>query len=292
MKLLIQNYSNSCSNQPMYLKECISKVDGDCNLWSLSDPISVYDKLDTEKPDVLITSFQTIHQDIIKYLTGNPNIKLVVDVTGADQNIVDNLESLIETQKIDCPFFLSQEYKFLTNVKNKSKKIVNLLPCFDIFSAKIDTPNYNIPAAIVSNRVSKKFTEACGMYETYHKIALADNPDPNFDIQANVLNMNSLYERYEEIVLTGDVNFTCSQVFFDGFVKSKKLTVRVPEEQKEIFSQVLATLFHEEGEGPSLDSIKQQIKNNHSCVNRASQLTKELGEEVISKTLLEVAKQL
>ena len=93
-------------------------------------------------------------------------------------------------------------------------------------------------------------------------------------------------------MLTGDVNFTCSQVFFDGFVKSKKLTVRVPEEQKEIFSQVLATLFHEEGEEPSLDSIKQQIKNNHSCVNRASQLTKELGEEVISKTLLEVAKQL
>ena len=104
--------------------------------------------------------------------------------------------------------------------------------------------------------------------------------------------MNSLYDKYEEVVLTGDVNFTCSQVFFDGFVKSKKLTVRVPDEQKELFNQVLASLFYEEEDEPNLENIKHQITKHHSCFNRAAQLTKELGEEMVSKTLLGITEQL
>jgi hypothetical protein len=291
MKLLIQNYSNSCSNQPMYLNECFSKIGVDCKLWNLNEPISVYDKLDSERPDVLITSFQTIQQDLISYLSGN-KIKIVIDITGIDQNIFDNLNQLVTSQGIECPFFMSQDYKFLNNVNYGSRKVVNILPCYDIFSNKTPTPDYNIKAAIISNRVCDKFSEACKMYDTYHKIVLADNPDPNFDLQANVLNMNSLYEKYQEVVLTGDVNFTCSQVFFDGFVKAEKLTVRVPEEQKELFNQVLATLFYEEKDTPNIDNIKQQIKKHHSCFNRAAQLAKELGEEMISKTLLEVTKQI
>ena len=292
MKLLIQNYSNSCSNQPMYLNECFSKIGVDCKLWNLNEPISVYDKLDSERPDVLITSFQTMQQDLISYLTNNNKIKIVIDITGIDQNIFDNLNQLVANQGIECPFFISQDYKFLTNVNYGPRKVVNILPCYDVFAAKTPTPDYNIRAAIVSNRVSDKFSEACAMYETYHKIALADNPDPNFDLQANVLNMNSLYEKYQEVVLAGDVNFTCSQVFFDGFVKSEKLTVRVPDEQKELFNQILATLFYEEEEEPNLENIKKQIRSNHSCFNRAAQLAKELGEEMVSKTLLEVTKQI
>tara|TARA_B100000085_G_scaffold260572_1_gene264203 strand:- start:621 stop:1502 length:882 start_codon:yes stop_codon:yes gene_type:complete len=293
MKLLIQNYSNSCSNQPMYLNECLSKIGVDSKIWNPGvDPLSVYDKLDSERPDILLTSFQTIHQDLVSYLTNNDQINVVVDITGIDQNIFNNLNQLIENQNINCAFFITQDYKFLTNVDYGSRKVVNMLPCLDVFAAKTSVPDYNIQAAIVSNRVSNKFSEACGMYETYHKIALADNPDPNFDIQANVLNMNSLYEKYEEVVLAGDVNFTCSQIFFDGFIKSKKLTVKVPDEQKELFNNVLATLFRQEEEAPSLENIKNQIKSNHNCFNRASQFAKELGEADISKTLLEVAKQI
>lgn len=292
MKLLIQNYSNSCSSQPMYLNECLSRVGADSSIWNMNDPVSVYDKLDSERPDVILTSFQTMHQDLISYLTGNSRTKLVIDITGIDQNILNNLETLIVNQKIECPFYISQDYKFLSKVKSDSRKIVNILPSFDIFAAKTAIPDYNIEAAIVSNRTSDKFTEACSMYQTYHKIIMADNPDLDFDLQANVLNMNALYDKYQEVVAVGDVNFTCSQIFFDGFMKSKKLTVRVPEEQKELFNQVLATLFYEEEGKQGLDDIKEQIKRHHSCFNRASQLAKELGEEQVSKTLLDLAKQL
>tara|TARA_Y100000004_G_scaffold195327_1_gene262024 strand:+ start:751 stop:1626 length:876 start_codon:yes stop_codon:yes gene_type:complete len=291
MKLLIQNYSNSCSNQPMYLNECISRVGVDCKIWNLNEPVSVYDKLDSEKPDVILTNFATMHQDLVAYLIENNQIKVVVDITGIDQVTLNNLENLIASQNISCPFYISQDYKFLTTVKFDSRKVVNILPCLDIFATKTATPDYNIRAAIVSNRISEKFNEACTMYDTYHKIALADNPDPNFDLQANILNINSLYDKYEEVVLTGDVNFACSQIFFDGFIKSKKLTVRVPEEQKELFNQVLATLFYEE-EDTTLENIQSQIKKNHNCFNRAAQLMKELGEENVSQKLLEVAKQI
>ena len=292
MKLLIQNYSNSCSNQPMYLNECLSRVGVDSKIWNLNEPISVYDKLDSERPDVLVTSFATIHQDMVSYLTNNTNIKLVIDITGIDQTILNNLDTLLKNQNIQCPFYISQDYKFLTTAKCDSRKVVNLLPCYDIFATKTPTPDYNIQAAVVSNRLSEKFTETCKLYETYHKVVMADNPDASFDLQANILNMNSLYDKYEEVVLTGDVNFACSQVFFDGFVKAKKLTVKVPEEQQELFNQVLSTLFYEEEDEPSIDNIKSQIKKHHSCFNRAAQFAKELGQEEISKTLLEVVKQI
>ena len=92
MKLLIQNYSNSCSSQPMYLNECLSRVGLDSKLWNLNEPTSVYDKLDSEKPDLILTSFQTMHQDLIAYISQNKQVKLVVDITGIDQNILNNLE--------------------------------------------------------------------------------------------------------------------------------------------------------------------------------------------------------
>ena len=276
----------------MYLNECLSRVGVDSKMWNLNEQISVYDKLDSERPDVLVTSFATIHQDIVSYLTNNTSIKLVVDITGIDQAILNNLDALLKNQNIQCPFYTSQDYKFLTTVKCDSRKVVNLLPCYDIFATKTPTPDYNIQAAVVSNRLSEKFTETCKLYETYHKVVMADNPDASFDLQANILNMNSLYDKYEEVVLTGDVNFACSQVFFDGFVKAKKLTVKVPEEQQELFNQVLSTLFYEEEDEPSIDNIKSQIKKHHSCFNRAAQFAKELGQEEISKTLLEVVKQI
>ena len=105
MKLLIQNYSNSCSSQPMYLNESMSKIGVDSKIWNINEPISVYDKLDTEKPNVVITSFQTIQEDLISYLTNNDKIQLVIDISGIDQDIFNNLSQLVTNKKIDCPFF-------------------------------------------------------------------------------------------------------------------------------------------------------------------------------------------
>jgi len=292
MKLLIQNYSNSCSSQPMYFNECLSRAKVESKLWDLNDPVSVYDKLDLEKPDIIIASFQTVRQEILSYLKSNNSMKIVFDITGINQDILDNLELLIENEHIDCPFFISQDYKFLTTAKAKKTKTINLLPSCDIFGYQTPVPDFHVQAAVISNKLCDKFTESCEHYESYHKVLLADNPDPSFDLQANVINMNSLYQKYDEIVLTGDVNFTCSQVFFDGFVKSKKLTVKVPDEQKDLFNQVLATLFYEEGNEPSLENIKSQIIKNHTCFTRSSQLASALGDKIASEALAKVAEQL
>lgn len=292
MKLLIQNYSNSCSSQPMYFNECLSRVGIDTSIWNLNDGVSVYDKLDSVKPDVIMSSFQSIPPDMIQYLKSSPSIKLIVDITDIDQSMLDNLLMILEAENISCPFLISQEYEFLRKAKTDKKEIVSILPCYDVFTPQNPVPEFNVSAAVISNRNSKKFEETCSLHEVYHKIVLADNQDLNFDLQANVINMNSLYNKYDEIVVVGDVNFACSQIFFDGFVKSKKITVKVPEEQQELFNKVLSTLFYEEDEEPSLEKIEFQIKKNHSCFNRVSLLAKKLGEESASSKLLEMAKQL
>ena len=117
MKLLIQNYSNSCSSQPMYLNECLSRVGLDSKLWNLNEPTSVYDKLDSEKPDLILTSFQTMHQDLIAYISQNKQVKLVVDITGIDQNILNNLEVMVKNQDIDCPFLYHKIINFYQILK-------------------------------------------------------------------------------------------------------------------------------------------------------------------------------
>lgn len=304
MKILVHNYANSCSSQPMYLHECFSRVGLESSLWHPADPISVYDKLDSEKPDVLISSFNLMGKDLLAYLSENQNIKVILNITGCNQKALEDLEAVItKVYNLNCMFLLNEQHEVLDTLKSSCFNILNLPSCIDVFATKTPCPDYNLSAAIISNTRSPLFDSACEKHESYHTILLADNQDESskeMDMIANTLNLTSIYDKYEKIVLVGDVNFTCSQVFFDSLARSRNVVVEPPEEQKELFNKVLSTLFHEEMDGYSpldqkrdfQETIKEQAKKKHNAFSRCSTILKKMGNEEAAKVSLQISESI
>lgn len=297
MKILVHNYANSCSSQPMYLHECFSRVGLESSLWHPADPTSAYDKLDLEKPDVLISSFNLLNKDLLTYLSENQNIKVILSITGCDQKALEDLETVItKTYNLNCMFLLNEQHEALDTLKPSCFNILNLPPCLDVFATKAPSPEYNVSAAIITNVKTPLFDSVCEKKESYHKILLADNdngPPKSMDMIANTLNLTSIYEKYDSVVLVGDVNFTCSQVFFDSLVRSRNVVVESPEEQKELFNKVLSTLFHEEdGEQDFQETIKKQAKKKHNAFNRCATLLKKIGNEEAAKISLQISESM
>ena len=57
-----------------------------------------------------------------------------------------------------------------------------------------------------------------------------------------------------------------------AFLKSKKVSVKLPDDQEHLFTKALAEIFEDEEEDDMLNKIRNQIKTNHTSVNRSRQL--------------------
>lgn len=282
MKLLIQNYTSVLTTEPMYLAECFSKTGSvKTHVWN-TNAISTFDILDSFNPDVLLCHYSTpTLNDIFKYFSSNKKTELVINVTGAQESHVKILESLIEKNGVNCPFFISNLHNKI-QILNSKKKILNILPAVDLFLQKQVLPEFKLNAGILSN--SKELAEkALKNIKTYHKIGIGVQ-DEFFDFTVNVSNMNSLYEKYDKIILASDLPVAFSQLFFDAVFKSKKVVLKTGDEKKS--GEILADLFdaNEEDEDVST-AIKNQIKNKHTCFNRAERFARALKLENTAKIL-------
>ncbi len=296
MKLLIQNYTSSISSKPIYLDHAIrSSACGESFLWNMGS-ISAYDVLDGFQPDVVLVHALGLNRDVVKYVTSHKAIPLVVDITGATQEMVRSIEAQFSQVNVPLKFFLSESLKCLDKVETKTK-VFHLTPGCDVFLGKdASLPEFSLDGCVVGRIDSHSTREAVKDFETYHKILVRDSNGlgnrENFDIEANVMFLTSLYSRYGEIILNGDLKYIFSQLFFDSTVSSSKVSLNYPPEQREDFIKALKCLFEDTGSEPSIDYIKGQIKERHTCVDRCSELLSELGDSEAAKQVLKLKESL
>ena len=75
MKTLIQNYTSALSTEPMYINKCLNECGGQSVLWS--DPsVSAFDAFDHSSPDLFITHYKFLTNDVVKYLSQNKKIQI------------------------------------------------------------------------------------------------------------------------------------------------------------------------------------------------------------------------
>lgn len=283
MRVLIQNYSDTMTTQPMYLNQCF-KITGTAqtHLWNVQDPISAYDMLDRFSPDVFVTSYKTINKDIVKYL-GQRKIPTVCDISGADQEIVSQLDSMIESM-----FYITENYSFLSDIKSKNK-IHRLYPALDAFSIPRSLPEFTIPVALICAKENEDYNKYKEEYDSYHAINIAGQEE-GFDLTENVATLSSLYAHYDKVIICDDIKVVSSQIFFDSLIRSKSVFSKVPDAQKELFNEFLSTMFEEEETDDLLGGVKRQVGKKHTCFNRASQLMELLGNQEAAQKLLESVK--
>ena len=272
MRILVQNYSSPISSEPLYLNQTFSMSDDiESTLWSPNN-ISTFDMFDRFKPDVFICHHMGMINDIVSYLAYNKNIKLAINISNIEKDELKVLEDIFSKNEISCSVMFSNNYDFVDQEKPERYKYEKILPCADIYFAQSDVPEYKLDALLLSNKHSEQLDNLSKKYETCHKMSLSVEQDENFDMNVNVIMLSSLYNKYEEVVISAPVDIAFSQVFFDAFLKSEKVSVKLPPEQNELFSKALSELFKETEEENMLENIRNQIKENHTCVNRAKQL--------------------
>ena len=273
MKTLIQNYMSGFSTEPLYFNQCLLECGLESHLWS----------------DIFISHYKFLTNDILKYLRQTNRIQLILNITGASKEEVQSIEQVYAQYNIKAPFVFSNVYDFTNQHKPSKIRLVNIMPCVDIFLPPVPAPDFKIDTAIISTNNNELVKQTVKDKEVYHLLSLgAENED--FDLSVDVRSIMGLYNKYNEIVLVDDVNIVTSQILFETSLKAQKVSVKVIESQQSALDKILATLFHagDDLENPG-EIIRNQIKKKHTCFNRTARLTRFLKNEEASQKLQSIS---
>lgn len=274
MKILFHNYSNELSTEPIYLTKALHQSGLDAMLWS--DPnVSAFDSFDRTKPDVFITHAQTITPDILKYLSQNRSIDLVVNITGLSDGQVMSLEKHILDSNISCPSIFTNSFSH-NEKPTTSLKCFRLFPAVDIFNVRRSPAFKACESAVVALRQSEMLQKAIKGKEVYHLIQVTNKDmEDGFDLRTNAISIGQLYGIYKNVMLVGDTDFCSSQLFFDLNYNTDNIKVEVSD--RENFNKFLSEAFKNTDADEDIGlQIKGQIANSHTPFHRAATLCKHL----------------
>tara|TARA_R110000824_G_scaffold249717_1_gene438617 strand:- start:263 stop:1135 length:873 start_codon:yes stop_codon:yes gene_type:complete len=280
---LVYNYSSNVSTEPLYLQKCISEAGGTSHLWA-DNTISAFDMFDSIKPDVFICHFTRVTTDMLKYLSNNKNISIVVNVTGAADEHTQAIEHAFDNNNISCPFFFTNTHKIIVTTNTK-RELKHILPGIDVFLPKLTPPLFNVDTCYIATGKSDLLSECIkeDNKESYHLISIGDGED--FDIKLNIKDLVSFFDKYKVCNLVGSIDFVMSQLFYEVSFRSKGISLRVSAENQDKINKIFKSLFVEE-EGKNIgDVVRKQLKNKHNCFNRTSQLVRALRDEELANKI-------
>jgi hypothetical protein len=286
MKILLDNYNDLYSTEASALHQCLVRVGVDAHIWENKN-ISAFDAFDQIDPDVFITSYMMLTEDVLKRLSGT-KISVVIKVEGITENGAADLENLLTTSKINCPFVF---YSFKKPSGFNKLKAVQIMPAADIFIPTIEGGR-KIPCAIISDGDFKtpEYTEV------YHKVGMATEAVNDADVTMNIIDLNRCASMYENVELCGsNQNLMCGQLFFDMTLKvSGKCILDVTDENREMIVTFMEDLFPELSEKP--DEAKRYVLSTvlskHTCLNRAERMMQNLKLEEVCLNLRKLQESL
>ena len=245
MKILVHNYSSETSTEPLYFYRCIQEKIGECRVWNNQE--SAFDIFDDFDPSVFITHFSMITNDIVKRLQKSKT-KLVVNVTGAVQEVLDRIESF----GLEGGVFFFQNFNLLDNVEV-------IEPCADTYVAqgvKLKKA-YDIETLFVVDnpRDIELLSPLMEDRKTFHVISLVNDLIGLKEVDAcvPVAHLSRLYQNYSEIIVTKPTQSLFDAAYYGGGAK------------------ILNNLGN-------LDFLqKKVVESAHSPYNRVSALLEKIG---------------
>ncbi|NBP14747.1 hypothetical protein EBU95_10170 [bacterium] len=276
MKAIVQNYVTAFSTESMYITETINRISG-CSAAYWKNNISAYDIFDTVKPDVFFTHASFLKKDTVEYLSNNANIECVFNITGLNQDVVNNINNLIKDQNIKCPLLYTNEL----NKNLKSKINLQYIPLgFDQYNPIIhDIPEYKIDLGCFS--ISKEVVVP-EEFKTYHILGSVSNAD----IKSTILEIPSLCTRYKNFVICDDSNIV-SQAFYTSLYYGTPTYYHTSNEKiKQAIKNITKcenTFDINNKEEYQWKDIQEQIKSKHTGANRVKTMFSNFSHDIATK---------
>jgi hypothetical protein len=289
MKILFHNYTTPLSTEARYLHAALNSVGMQAEAW-INPQISAYDILDGYQPNVLVSHYTFLTNDIVKYLTNNKSIDLVLNVTGADKHAMSAIEGLSDSANI--PFVFTNNYA--NDEKSSKLQVHNILPAADTFLLNGQPRSPEIDLGIIGNSITKEMEGVIKREKMYHLLCLGKGE--GFDLETNITQLADIYGLYTKIILSGDISLVASQVFFDICMGGHDLNVVLSKKQKEKFDDFLEKVFkepkHSARDTNLIQEVKSQIISKHTPFNRAERLMRFLKNDEAVKMLQKAQKDM
>ena len=264
----------------MYLAHALKMADVETDLWSEAN-MSAYDVLDGYRPDMVLTSFRVLTNDIVKYLSQGRSPELVLNVTGASEDDCKKIDDLSESLKIRMIYTNA----FTKREKFTKLKLEGIYPAADIFMQRRPIQPA-LPLGILNDGNPECVAKAVGENKTYHLLSLQDGDYS--DHRVNVSSLHEIYGLYERFVITGTPDLVNSQAFFDSCLACHKVDI-LPEKESEtqFYNGFLKSIFSEPtGDIDNLgEQLKKQIVAKHTPFNRAERLMRLLKNDQAVRNL-------
>lgn len=272
MRFLIHNYSSTVSSEPLYLYQALQHAGIEVQLWA--DPnMSAYDAFDRVQPDVFVSAYTHINDQIMEYLLKSKKIKVMLNVTGASESQLQGIKNA----------FSSVELCLFTNSFNVAGA-ETMYPAFDIFNGlqPIVEIQDKLDTAIICEEISEKVEELIGQKDVYHILYIGEGEKPaGFDLRVDIRSVKKILPLYKNVILVGSNELCSSQVFLDMSMYADNFNV-IAEDQDLFYNKCLTTLFDNKNVDESKqlnEQIKSQIKSKHTPFHRAARLAKLAGDK-------------
>jgi hypothetical protein len=289
MKILYHNYANQLSTEPVYMHNAFARCGIESVLWG-GRQSSAYDVFDNHKPDVFVTHFQTFTYDIMSYLkNNNGRCDVVMNVTGATQAQITSIEQTFKESNIKSPFIFTNEFD--SKVQSKLN-LVKIYPAADIFLMDCGPfKDVGVPEAIISNNFDQKVENYIANKSVFHLLYVTGGDlDSHFDIRVTAQSLCQLYKIYPKVVLIGDNDLCCSQIFLDMNMAAKK--VEAKSSNPEGFEKMLKEMFVDSQSDDIQSEIRSQIKAKHTPFDRAWRFMKYLKNDDGMNKVMKVKNEL
>lgn len=268
MRVLIDNYSSRTSTEPIYFEQTMKRVGIEAVVWNRNQ-ISTYDVFDRVQPDLFITHYNHLDNDIIKYLFSSTKpLDLVLNVTGLDEEksvVLNQLLQDLKAKKVNVPFVFSNTPESITEARLKNFTTHSILPGADLFIPNHSGLDFEIDAARVY--MSELEHDFNGEHDTYHNIEIGEKTEFS-DFSATAVDMMPLYLKYKQICFIGKPEDLVSQLLFDSKIRHDNVTLLSDDQER------LDTIL--EGVYKTNLASPQDIKKRHTCLHRTKRLLSKL----------------
>lgn len=303
MKILFDNYGGNFSTEPHYMYKALQEVQVDATVWANKN-ISTFDMFDSYKPDVFVTHYSLLTSDTVKYLQQNKSIELVLNITDITDNDLVSVETFLQNTNVSCKFM------FTNNMSKKKSafRVENIMPAADLFIPKQQPSPSRIPFAFVCGNSGgfevSDMESTLEEKEVYHLIGYP-NKSEDLDFEANIIKMHQIVGLYESIMLVGNMDFVCTQLFFDmslraphcGFFDHNRYNAEEAAQEQARIKDFVGFLWNNNApddidEKDIPESIKRTIMRRHTCFNRAERFMKFLGDSEAATKLQQIQNKL
>lgn len=269
MRIIIDNYSDAYTTQPMQFHRQLAEQGIESSILDMSK-VSVYDAMDTLKPDVLITSGTKLTNSIVQYLREDKSKKLVLNIDNLQKDQVKQIADLLKQNGISTICFITSNYSLPQKIDKIN--VVKLLPSVDTYMVQDLDFDYNIEIGLIIDNL----IDDIGYPNTFHVISANPELVNKTDISLNCLGLRSIYSKYNNIVIKDLKNV--NQILFDALAFGNKVyydnkeETGIGEKLKSIFKIDLQLDYNNENKTQDFSEIKKIIMEKHTDTRRTKSL--------------------